>query len=65
MRPGPCGHHHHLVAEQDRLLDRVGDEQDGLVGRIEDAQQFLLHDDLGLGIERRERFVHQQDRRAP
>jgi hypothetical protein len=58
----PCRHHHDLVAEQDRLVDRVGDEQDGLAGLIEDTQQFLLHHDLCLGVQRRERFVHQQDR---
>ena len=29
---------------------------------VEDPQQFLLHDDLGLCIERGERLVHQQDR---
>ena len=59
---GPRGHHHHLVAEQDRLLDRVGDEQHGLMCLVENLQQFLLHHDLGLRVERGERLVHQQDR---
>ena len=30
--------------------------------RVEDAQQLLLHHDLGLRVERGERLVHQQDR---
>ena len=58
----PRRHHDHFVAQQDRLLDRVGDEQHGLVRAVENAQQLLLHDDLGLRVERGERLVHQQDR---
>ena len=34
----------------------------GFVGLVENAQQFLLHHDLGLRVERGERLVHQQDR---
>ena len=37
------------------------DEQDGLAGFLPDAQQLDLHQIAGLGIERRERLVHQQD----
>ncbi len=59
---GTGGHDHHLVAEQDRLLDRVGDEQDRLVRPVEDAHQLFLHDDLGLRVQRGKRLVHEQDR---
>ena len=60
--PGPRGHHHHLVAEQDRLLDRVRHEDHRLAHLVENARELLLHDDFGLRIERGERLVHQQDR---
>ena len=66
MRPGPRRHHRDAVAEQDRLVDRMGDEHHGLalVGPLHQRQQFLLQDFAGLRIERRERLVHQQDRRV-
>src|SRR5882672_1353265 len=38
-------------------------EQDGLLLAIPDPQQHLMHVDLGVGIERAEWLVHQQDLR--
>src|SRR5262249_39011949 len=47
--------------EKRRLVDLVGDEQDGLAAVLPDAHQLRLHDLAGLRVERGERFVHQQD----
>ena len=44
-----------------RLVDAVGDEHDGLLLLVPDAQQLLLQQQLVLRVERRERLVHQQD----
>ena len=60
---GLRGHHHGAVAEQQRLLDRVGDVDHGLAGLLPDAHQFGLQDHAVLRIERGERLVHQQHRR--
>ena len=66
MRPGRARHHGDAVAEQDRLVDRMGDEHHGLalVGPLHELQQLLLQDLAGLRVERGERLVHQQDRRV-
>ena len=66
MRPGRARHHRDAVAEQDRLVDRMGDEHHGLalVRPLHELQQFLLQDFAGLRVERGERLVHQQDRRV-
>ena len=53
-------HHADPVGEDDRLVDVVGDEQDRLAGRAADAHQLALHVGAGVGVERRERLVHQQ-----
>ena len=63
---GPRAHHRDAVAEQDRLVDRVGDEHHGLAlfRALHELQQFLLQDFAGLRVERGERLVHQQHRRV-
>ena len=40
---GAVLHHHHAVGEQHRLVEIVGDEQDGLAGARVDVDQFALH----------------------
>ena len=56
-------HHQHLVRQADRLLQRVGDQQDRHALRREIADQFV---DLFLGadIEPARRMVEDQDARA-
>ena len=61
---GLRGHHHAAVAEQQRLLDRMGDVDHGLAGLLPDAHQLGLQDHPVLRVERRERLVHQQHRRV-
>ncbi len=63
---GARAHHRDAVAEQDRLVDRMGDEHHGLalVRPLHQLQQLLLQDLAGLRVERGERLVHQQDRRV-
>src|SRR5215470_17544640 len=39
---GLRGHHHDAVAEKHRLVDRMGDENHGLLVLFPDAQQLLL-----------------------
>src|SRR5262249_23068941 len=48
-------------ADLDGLLDRGGDEDDRAAGLAPDPADFLLHDAPVLGVERPERFVHEQD----
>ena len=47
--------------EEDRFVDLVGDEDDGAGVGAPDAQELALHDLPCLGVEGRERLVHQQD----
>ena len=61
MRAGPGRHHEHPVAEQDRLLEAVGDEQHGAPVGLPQLEQLVLQDLAHLGVERGERLVHQQD----
>src|SRR6516162_3574794 len=61
---GARGHHRHAVGEIDRLLHVVGHEDHGLRRALPDAEQLGLHEAAGLGIERAERLVHQQDFRV-
>ncbi len=53
--------HHDPVGQIYRFLEIVGDEDDGNVDLAPELQQVRLHQCAGLGIERRERLVHQQD----
>src|SRR5262249_38917934 len=61
--PGPRRHHRHAIGEIDCLLYVVGHEDYGLRRALPDAQQLGLHEAAGLGVERAERLVHQQDLR--
>src|SRR3954454_10885649 len=63
---GTRAHHGYAVAEQNGLIDGVGDEDHGLalVRALHQLQQLLLQDLAGLGIERREWLVHEQDGRV-
>ncbi len=63
---GTRAHHRDPIAEQDRLVDRMGDEHHGLalVGPFHERKQLLLQDLAGLRVECRERLIHQQDRRV-
>ena len=63
IRPGRALITSTRVAEEDRLLDVVGDEQHGLALALPDAEQHFLHQRAGLVVERAERLVEQQDRR--
>ena len=56
-------HHRNAIAEQNGLVDRVGDEHHGLalLEPFHDAQKLLLQNLSRLRIERSERLVHQQD----
>ena len=49
------------VADDDRFLDGMGDEQHGEADIVPKLKQFFLHAPPGQGIERGERLVHQQD----
>ena len=61
MRPGRALITTTRVADEDRLLDVVGDEQHGLALALPDAEQQFLHQRAGLVVERAERLVEQQD----
>ena len=49
-----------LVGQDDGLVDVVRDEEHGLARRPPDLDQLALHGGAGVGVERGERFVHQQ-----
>ena len=57
---GRARHHHDLVGEEHRLLDRMGDEQHRLAVALPDVEQVVLQPRAGMRIERAERLVHQQ-----
>ncbi|MFD2407595.1 hypothetical protein ACFSVK_20645 [Azorhizophilus paspali] len=46
----PVGHHRDAVGEEDRLIEAVGDEHNGLLVPVPDAQQLALEDLPGLRI---------------
>src|SRR4051794_12409484 len=58
--PGPGAHHRDPLAEEDGLLDVVGDEQDRRAGPLPDPDQLLLEPFARLRVEGPERLVHQQ-----
>src|SRR6185369_1475123 len=58
---GTGAHDDDAAAEENRLLDIMGDEQHGLLLAFPDAEQHFLHQHTGLIIQRPERFVEQQD----
>lgn len=51
------------IAHHQRLLNRVGDEQQGETHLFPQQQQLFLHLAPGQRVERGERLVHQQDLR--
>ena len=61
---GAGGEHDHPVAEVERLLDVVGDQQAGARLGAERGRQPLLHLGPRDRVERRERLVEQQHRLA-
>ena len=58
---GPGRQQDDAVGERQRLAQIVGHEQHGLLLALPDIQQHLVHVELGVGVERAERLVHQQD----
>ena len=54
-------HHDDAIAEQDRLVEVVGHEHHRLPARSPRLEEELLGVDSRLGIEGRERLVHQDD----
>src|SRR5688572_6619922 len=52
-------HHHDAVRQDERLVDRMRDEDDGLAALLVDAQKLLLHALTRHGIERRKLLIHQ------
>ena len=61
--PGRRREHVDAVAEIDRLLDRVGDEEHRRLRLPPQLDQQLLHVQARRRIERAERLVHQDDPR--
>src|SRR5581483_7155356 len=57
----PRAHHDHPIRQEDRLVNLVGDEQHRLARGVPHLEQLLLHELARLGVERRERLVHQED----
>ncbi len=55
-----AGHHDDTVGEGNRLMQIMGDEDEGGFGFLPEFQQFLMHAKTKLGIEAAERFVHQE-----
>ena len=60
---GPGRHDDDAVAEDERLLEAVGDEDDGAPVRLPDLEQHLLQHHPHLRVHGRERLVHEQDLR--
>jgi hypothetical protein len=56
------GQHQHPLAQVDRLVDVVRDEQDGHPEPPPQRADQVLQVRAGLRVDRRERLVHQQDR---
>jgi hypothetical protein len=59
--PGPRRHHRDAVAQEDRLLDAVRDEDDRERGARRDARELLLQRHARLRVDRGERLVHEHD----
>jgi hypothetical protein len=53
--------HEDTRADDDRLLDRMGDKKHRELRVLPELQQFLLHLAPGQRVERGERLVHEQD----
>ena len=63
-QPPAGGEDRHPVAHLDRLVDVVGDEDDGLAELALEPQELLLEPDADHRVDRAERLVHQQHRRV-
>src|SRR5713226_9415058 len=63
-RPRRGGDDEHAVAQRDRFLEVVSDEDHRRRGRRPQAQQLVLHQRSRLDVKGAERLVHQQDARA-
>ena len=61
MRRRPGREADDAVAERDRLVEVVGDEEHRLLLLGPEREQLVLHQLAGLDVERRERLVHEQD----
>ena len=60
---GPRAHDDHARGQEDRLRDRVGDEDDGRAELLPDREQLEVQPLARHLVERAERLVHQQERR--
>src|SRR5579872_1768680 len=61
---GPRRHDDEARTEKQRLLDRMGDEEDLLAGARPNVDQKLLHRLARHAVERAERLVHEEDGRV-
>ena len=61
---GPRAHHDDARREEDRLGDRVGDEDDGRAAGLPDPQELEVEPLARHLVERAERLVHQQELRV-
>ena len=66
---GAAGEEDHPVGEHDRFLNVVRHVERGEAGLFPEGDQFFLHNEPGLRIERGERLVHEEqvrlDRKGP
>ena len=58
--PWPRRHDQYSVGQVERLVDVVGDEQDGGPLHVLDLEQELLHAFARLAVERAEGLIHEQ-----
>src|SRR5882672_11517843 len=58
--PRMRGQHQNARSNNDRLLDRVSDEEDGRTRSVPEFEQVVLHLPPGQGIESGEGLIHQQ-----
>ena len=63
--PGELAFHQDdAVAEEQGLVDVVGDEDDGALFLFPDTRGLLLHEHTGLGVQLSERLVKEHDVRG-
>src|SRR5207245_1126343 len=60
-RSWPRGKDKHSIGNENRFVELVGDEQNGLAGLTPDSQKLELHQFACLRIESGEGLVHEQD----
>src|SRR5208283_293301 len=49
------------VSKEHGFVNAVGHKEDRLFGLLPDPEQFVLHPVTGLGIERSERLIHEEN----